>query len=487
MDMIEIDAASNTGVDKVRETIIDKVNVAPAQGRYRVYIIDEVHMLSASAFNALLKTLEEPPEHAIFILATTETHKVPATIISRCQRFDFRRVGPADIVKRLQYVATCENFVLPDDAAQVIARHAEGALRDALTLLEQVLAYSGAQITLDDVRLVLGGVPQELIDVLIERIAAQDAAGVLRAIDSAVDAGASFSQLARDLTAYVRDLLLISVGYSGDATAEVEGGSKRKEHSRQLGRPRTEALLSALREAGKEMRETVDHRLILELTLVRAAQAAVAPVLPVGVPAVVVPRRIVPEATAAPAPAPEPPREMPAPRPQQAPEPASGGETTTPEKPPAAETSEVAAPEAEATPPRKKGRRIHNFEELVELWPAILMRIRTKVGVTSVAYLHDAYPVGFTDEEVILEFGKQFHHAKASEAMGRLPFEKVISEVLDHPRRLRLQLRPPVVAEPEPPAVVEAPEEEDGLQEQVHDVLDYTQKLFGAEIMGRSG
>ncbi|RYG73153.1 DNA polymerase III subunit gamma/tau, partial [bacterium] len=152
MDLIEIDAASHTGVDNIRETIIDKVGTAPAEGRYRVYIIDEVHMLSSSSFNALLKTLEEPPAHAIFILATTETHKVPATITSRCQRFDFRRVTPPDIAKRLQYVAECEGLKLHDEAAKIIARHAEGALRDALTLLEQVAAFSGEEITPADVR-----------------------------------------------------------------------------------------------------------------------------------------------------------------------------------------------------------------------------------------------------------------------------------------------------------------------------------------------
>ncbi len=156
MDLVEIDAASNTGVDNVRENIIEKVNVAPAQGRYRIYIIDEVHMLSVSSFNALLKTLEEPPAHAVFVLATTDAHKVPTTITSRCQRFDFRRVGPADIVRRLQHVAQSESIQLSPEAARLIALNADGALRDALTLLEQVAAFSPETISEADVRLVLG-------------------------------------------------------------------------------------------------------------------------------------------------------------------------------------------------------------------------------------------------------------------------------------------------------------------------------------------
>ncbi|MDQ3813878.1 MAG: DNA polymerase III subunit gamma/tau, partial [Armatimonadota bacterium] len=180
MDLIEIDAASNTGVDNVRETIIEKVNVAPAQGRYRVYIIDEVHMLSVSSFNALLKTLEEPPPHAIFVLATTDAHKVPPTITSRCQRFDFRRVGPRDIVRRLHYVAQHENLRLSEEAARLIAHTADGALRDALTLLEQVSAFAAEEISEADVRLVLGTVSQELLHQIMEAVAARDAVSVLR-------------------------------------------------------------------------------------------------------------------------------------------------------------------------------------------------------------------------------------------------------------------------------------------------------------------
>jgi len=538
MDLVEIDAASNTQVDKVRDVIIEKLNRRPTkEDGYRIFIIDEVHMLSGASFNALLKTLEEPPPYVVFILATTEYQKVPATITSRCQRFDFRRVGPADIVGRLQYVAKSENLVLQDDAARLIARHAEGALRDALTLLEQVSAFSGDSITAADVRLVLGGVSEELIHGLIESIASGDARAVLTATEAAVAEGASFGQLARDLTSYARDLMLLTVGFPGDEGLEPEEAALRQHHAHALGRPRIEALLTSLREAAKEMRENVDHRLILELTLVRATDAGFGQPLPAALPrqaaaAPAPPPRLAPvppawrtppvqPATPAPAPivpatvapAPPPPPSVPSPTTihdyedaygdeDLRPEPAAPPVTRQPEPPvpepfPAEEAvyaealseAQVAAQEdAEEAPASpgtapKKGRRIATYEDLLELWPALLMRIRKKIGVTAVAYLHDARPIAFTDVDVVLEFQREFHHAKATEASGRLPFEAVVNEVLDHPRRLRFQLAPRVVAAP----VAEAPAPDDDEDEFEGDLLEYTQSIFGAEIVGRSG
>jgi DNA polymerase-3 subunit gamma/tau len=519
MDMIEIDAASNTGVDNIRDVIIDKVNVAPAEGRYRIYIIDEVHMLSNSSFNALLKTLEEPPPHAIFILATTDSHKVPATITSRCQRFDFRRVGPNDIVKRLHYVAQCEGFQLHEDAARLIARHAEGALRDALTLLEQVSAYSSEEITGADVRLVLGGVPQELIHELVTSVATGDAFGVLQSMEKAVDEGASFLQLSRDLTAYFRDLLLLTVGYQSDEGLAPAEQQLRQQHASQIGRAKLEAVIASLREAEKEMRQSTDHRLLLELTLVRATEAAFGAATAVATPALrpvpsqpvrrpVVPPAPVVEQISEPAPAAPPviatPAPAPAPVEEVVPPPAMEDapqqETAPPVEAPVEEDTVPPVPvatiqETETPPPpaeepangspKKKGRRIGNYEELVELWPALLMRIRKKIGVTAVAYLHDARPIAFTDEDVVLEFHKEFHHAKATEASGRLPFEDTINEVLDKKRRLRFQLAAPKPVEIQQEE--EAPPSDDDDEWDQEDIIEYTQSIFGAEIMGRSG
>ena len=157
-DVYELDAASRTGVDNVREEIIGRVSLAPARGRWKVYIIDEVHMLSSAAFNALLKTLEEPPSHVVFVMCTTHPHKVPETIQSRCQRFDFRRISVDDIAERLRHISDAEKIEVPDAALSLIARHAAGGMRDAITTLEQLAAFGGDTITLEDVEGLLGEV-----------------------------------------------------------------------------------------------------------------------------------------------------------------------------------------------------------------------------------------------------------------------------------------------------------------------------------------
>lgn len=504
MDLIEIDAASNTGVDNVRENIIEKVNVAPAQGRYRIYIIDEVHMLSTSSFNALLKTLEEPPAHAIFVLATTDAHKVPTTITSRCQRFDFRRVGPRDIIGRLQYVAQSEGMELSQDAARLIAHTADGALRDALTLLEQVSAFSPETIGEADVRLVLGTVSQELIDGLIRAVIEQDAAGVLGHIERAVDEGASFSQLTRDLVSYGRDLLLLTVGYEGVSTLSDAQKKTRHDFANAMGRARLMAMVESLRATEKEMRQSTDHRLLLELTLVRAAseQIVASEQGTVAAPPVDAAPRLLPSPVA---PSIAPPQELQAPRFSRSepavPEPEepveSHSQPVVPEEPASVVSSQPGAaeiqpveeavqPDAEASSVqspafRKKGRRIHNMEEFIELWPFVLMRIRKKIGVTAVAYLHDAYPDSFTASEATLVFQKEFHYEKACEEAKRHPFEHVVNECLDAPRQLKFRLaerKPEPVKVEEPPPVETENEEDDE-----PDIFSMTQQLFAAEIV----
>jgi DNA polymerase-3 subunit gamma/tau len=531
MDLTEIDAASNTGVDNIREVIIDNVGSMPAQGHYKIYIIDEVHMLSPSSFNALLKTLEEPPAHAIFVLATTETHKVPATILSRCQRFDFRRVTPPDIAKRLQYVANCENMKLHPDAAKLIARHADGALRDALTLLEQVSAFSGDEIGAADVRLVLGGVPQELLDGMFDAVAASDAHGALELVEGAVDEGASFGQLARDLTSYARDLLLQTVGFPIPADLTQAERAARERHASGLGRGKLEGFLTLLRESEKEMRNSTDHRLLLELCLVRAceghysvASTQVAPVQTPGAarpswrekmgvaPAPVAVQAPVPVA-AAPEPAREPepivasPVELAAPVQPIAPQieeetPVEAEiEESEPEEIEAVQVQpleeqeasqvEVVAPEAvEDVPveePKKKGRRISTFEDLEELWPAVLQRIKKKISIPAAAYLVDAQPIDLTPDSLVLRFSKEFHFAKATDALGRMPFEDVINTTLDKPRRLKFVLAAPPEKKVEVVAEAEADDDdEDGFGD-AGDLIAYAQSVFGADIVGRSG
>ncbi len=560
MDLVEIDAASNTGVDNVRENIIEKVNVAPAQGRYRIYIIDEVHMLSVSSFNALLKTLEEPPPHAVFVLATTDAHKVPTTITSRCQRFDFRRVGPSDIVGRLQYVSGCENIHLAANAARLIALTADGALRDALTLLEQVAAFSPETIEESDVRLVLGTVAEELMHAIIEAVAERDPAGVLRQIEAATEEGASFSQLTRDLINYCRDLLLLTVGFESSALLSDAEKKLRHRYAHLMGRARLMQTVETLRTAEKEMRQSTDHRLLLELTLVRAA-IGVETAASITAPQAAQTAPMVAPTRSAPTPAPQPqtqpaearytPRtvqetppapvwkqpEAEPPRAEVAPpvevpqtqtppvpvESVNEHEETAPQVPETgnyAPETEIEASEAEiyaaepapvenieaesvvpspqpptpspqegqtvwAPPTPRKGRRIHNLAEFVELWPAVLMRVKKKIGITAVAYLHDAKPVGLDDETATLEFKKEFHHAKACDAAKRLPFEQVINECMAAPRRLEFRLaEPPPPAPPPPEEPPPVSNDDDDFDTDIH---SYAKELFAAEVVGRSG
>jgi DNA polymerase-3 subunit gamma/tau len=573
MDLIEMDAASNRSIDDARD-INANVNVAPAQGRYRVYIIDEAHMLTKEAFNALLKTIEEPPPHLVFVFATTEADKVPQTITSRCQRFDFRRVTPNDIVARLQYVAQNENLTLQPEAARLIAQTADGALRDSLTLLEQVSAFSAEEITESDVRLVLGTVSRELLLSLMDAIAEQDATSALRQVEQATEEGVSFSQLTRDLTSYCRDLLLLTVGFEDNAALTENERARRQFHAQQMGRERLTRCVESLRLAEKEMRQSTDHRLLLELTLVRltaeieysdvvasspkaaqngALQANVPPVQAprpiwkqpaiepkpeqnsVATPPIATPQNVAPR-TAEPLvvePQAEPrivePASTPletaarvievpvvdddvvnqgfvAPREEQ--EIVSQAESSTRlrekmaeepvEEEPARKVEDVvkaAVPREDAetervgedapvvaSPAKKKGRRIHDLEELIELWPAVLARVKRKIGVTAVAYLHDAQPVAMDDKTATLEFQKEFHYEKAREAAGRLPFEQVFNECMATPRALKFRWNPPgktVRVEEVPPP----PDDDDDDD----DVVRLAQDMFGAEVVGRSG
>jgi DNA polymerase-3 subunit gamma/tau len=208
LDLIEIDAASNTGVDDVRE-LRERVGFRPNEGRYKVYVIDEVHMLSNAAFNALLKTLEEPPPHAIFVLATTESHKIPATVISRCQRFDFRRVPVSEIVARLEWMTKQEHIQADQQALTLIARQATGSMRDAESLLDQLASYDDSGITVSEVHAALGTGANETVIQITNALAEGNVAQGLGSINTAVDEGADPRQFARQMVEHLRTLLLL--------------------------------------------------------------------------------------------------------------------------------------------------------------------------------------------------------------------------------------------------------------------------------------
>jgi len=255
VDIVEIDAASNNGVDSVRE-IRDRVNLLPAVCRYKVYIIDEVHMLSKGAFNALLKTLEEPPSHVIFILATTEPHKLPATILSRCQRFDFKRISAGDIAARLTEVARGEDYEFDAEALHTIARAAEGGLRDALSILDQCAA-SGA-VTQQSVTAALGSGDMHMIHELIGCITAYDEKGALERLSSLLTAGADTRALIKDLAETFRRMMWLSVG-AGDSD-----DSGLDDLAKSFGKNACIRALNILIQKEYEMRQNLRADIVLE-------------------------------------------------------------------------------------------------------------------------------------------------------------------------------------------------------------------------------
>jgi DNA polymerase III subunit gamma/tau len=229
LDLIEIDAASNTSVDDVRD-LRDKINFSPNQGRFKVYIIDEVHMLSMAAFNALLKTLEEPPAHAIFILATTEPHKIPATVHSRCQRHEFKRIPVTEIANSLKGIAAAEKITISEDAVTFIARQATGSMRDGISLLDQ-LASMGEEIDLELAQKVLGTATSQAVRNVIEALLANDPSTGLNDIHLTLDAGSDSRQFARQIVEYLRNLLLVRMENENQVDATAEVLKTMKEHA----------------------------------------------------------------------------------------------------------------------------------------------------------------------------------------------------------------------------------------------------------------
>ena len=276
-DVYELDAASRTGVDNVREEIINSVNFAPVRGKYKIYIIDEVHMLTTAAFNALLKTLEEPPAHVIFVLCTTDPQKILETILSRCQRFDFHRIGNEDIEHRLSYVCEQEGFDYDDEALAIVARHAKGGMRDALSTLEQLSVFGNGAVHADDARSLLGEVSDQILGEFARAIAERDIAELYGLIRAQVEEGNDLLELTRDLVAHVRDVYVACV--AGTRGELFEGGVEQAEALAAEaaafgGHPadRLARVLTVLDDAALEMRGASDVRLVLEIACTRLAR-----------------------------------------------------------------------------------------------------------------------------------------------------------------------------------------------------------------------
>ncbi len=280
MNVVEIDAASNNGVDNIRE-IIDEVSYSPAEGKYKVYIIDEVHMLSTGAFNALLKTLEEPPSYAIFILATTEVHKIPITILSRCQRYDFRRMSIDTLAGRLREVTEAEGVVIEEKALRYLAKAADGSMRDGLSLLDQCIAFHmDEELTFDKVLDVLGAVDTGVFSDMVRAIMKADVAGTIELLEEIVSQGRELSQFVLDLTWYLRNLLLLKTSMSADDPAEVrameeilevsaDNLARLKEEAEAIDENRLLRYIRVLSELTGQLRYAGNKRVLTEIALIK--------------------------------------------------------------------------------------------------------------------------------------------------------------------------------------------------------------------------
>ena len=276
MNVIEIDAASNNGVDNIRE-IREEVAYRPTEGRYKVYIIDEVHMLSIGAFNALLKTLEEPPEYVIFILATTEVHKIPITILSRCQHYDFKRISIETITDRMKELMDTEHVEVEDKALRYIAKAADGSMRDALSLLDQCIAfYMGQKLTYDNVLEVLGAVDTDVFSRLLRKVIDRDVAGVLDVVDDLVMQGRELTQLAADFTWYLRNLLLVKTSDNIEDVLDVstENMAQLKEEAQMIEPDMLFRYIRIFSELSNQLKYATQKRVMLEVALIKLCTPA---------------------------------------------------------------------------------------------------------------------------------------------------------------------------------------------------------------------
>jgi DNA polymerase-3 subunit gamma/tau len=271
MDLIEIDAASNTSVDDVRD-LREKINFSPSQGRYKIYIIDEVHMLSTAAFNALLKTLEEPPPHAIFVLATTEIHKIPATVLSRCQRHEFRRVPVDEIVSNLKHIVQAENLQADEEALTLIARQSAGGMRDAQSLLDQ-LSSTGTTITLALAQQVLGTATSKTVLDVIDSVLDHQPARGLETIHKALDSGADPRSLARQIVEYMRGLMLIQMGNIEQVEATREVKTQMDAHAKSFNSADVLRMMKIFNTAATDLRGGWQPSLSLELAFAEVLEA----------------------------------------------------------------------------------------------------------------------------------------------------------------------------------------------------------------------
>ena len=453
LDVIEIDGASNNNVDQVRD-LRDNVRYAPARGPYKIYIIDEVHMLSAGAFNALLKTLEEPPPHAKFLLATTDVHKVPATILSRCQRFDLRRIGLKEIVGRLKEIAQAEKWKISEEALLAIARGAEGGLRDAESALDQIVAFKGEKIEEADVLGTFGLVSWTTIDQLATAVLKGDAAAALKTVAELDEGGRDLQRLVQELLGHFRNVLVWKhapeLADSFDLTAAQLDGLKT-----QAALADGEKLLRVveiLTEAANQARFALSRRTVVEVALLKAARAAT----------VVSLDELIAQIQASPA---------------------DGGA-------PAPSAVAHPVPARSAPPPEvpaKPGLR-DEAAHLKNRWPALLGVI-AETAQLAAPYLKEAEPLRVEGDHVVLGFDPEFsgHLKQVDTSRTRLAIERALGHELKRTVGVKFAIeeRPQAETEPQPPpAPAPEPRAAPAKKRNLADdpIVKKTAELFGGDV-----
>lgn len=413
LDVLEIDGASNRGIDEIRD-LRDKVRFYPAECRFKVYIVDEVHMLTSEAFNALLKTLEEPPAHVIFILATTEPHKIPLTILSRCQRFDFHRLEPRQIQERLSEVLEATRGTADEAALALIARSADGSLRDALSLLDQALTLGEGSVKEETVLAILGVPDKMAVSRAVRAIAAGDIGGVFILIDELVKTGKDLRQFARDLAAYFRDLLLIDSGATGGTRLLEADVQDLRNDAALLERAFMINALKLLTQAESDMRGSSWPRLVLETTLLGLIADAGRQKADTGKETQSAPACVAVE---------------------------SGHK--------AVRRQEVRArtPSPARTEPQGGQQpQVADVEAIRQNWPAILEAARRE-RATVAALLQEARPSSFSGETLVLTFKHQFHKTALESGENRAVLDRVFRSFLKRPVNVQMEMALP----PRPP------------------------------------
>jgi DNA polymerase-3 subunit gamma/tau len=421
LDLIELDAASNRGIDEIRD-LRDKINFSPGQSRYKVYIIDEVHMLTEPAFNALLKTLEEPPPHAIFVLATTDPQKVPATIVSRCQPFAFRRLSLNEITSRLQQLVEAEGLTAEASALTLIARQATGSMRDAVSLLDQ-MAAGGAAITVERAQAALGAGSLRWVSDLIDALCDGSAAIGLDAINRAIDSGADARQFARQIVEQLRSLMLIKLG---DASLVDLPGEQRAAFDSQAARLELDRLMRAIKlfnQAASDLRGGWQPQLPLELALIESVQQPVA--MTTAAPAASTPAASTIRKPVQSTPKPQPVAAKP-------PDP----------KPAAAEGPIAAVQETHAVDVASSSTL--TLEEVQSHWPDIMREVKAR-SVPTEALLKSCHVINVEGTTVILSWPTDHLKSKFESGKSQRLVEEVLSEMLDRKILIRSMVDDPVL------------------------------------------